>query len=254
MKKELDVIDKILISLVITCFLTLFCLYFVNKTAGYDNNTVKPTSTPVPTVVPSPTPNIVEDMPEIDTLKKSYNNNNIVGFVYIPNTNINEVVAQYKDNDYYLNHNLYNNKDYKGSIFLDYRMKINEGRKNIIYGHNSSNLDVPFRELENYYDKAYLEKNKYIYVRSEEIINKYEVFSIFVETSDWTYTKVNFETDEEWLNHINMLKDKSWIDTGVELTESDRILILQTCSHHKDYTKYDNKYFLIISKLVESIS
>ena len=254
MKKQVDKVDKILISVVITCVLALFCLYYVNKIGYFDDNNVKPTSTPVPTVEPVVTPDVKENMPEIATLKKNYNNNNIVGYVYIPNTDINEVVAQYKDNDFYLNHNLYNNKDAKGSIFLDYRMKINEGKKNIIYGHNSSNLDVPFRELENYYDKNYFEKNRYIYVRSADVINKYEVFSLFVETSDWTYTKVNFESDEEWLNHINMLKDRSWYDTGVEVNENDRILILQTCSHHKDYTKYKNKYFLVISKLVESIS
>lgn len=254
MDKKVDKIDKILITVVLVCFLTLFGLIIVNNIGVFSNNTVKPTSTPVPTVEPVVTPDVKIDMPEISTLKKNYNNNNIVGFVYIPNTNINEVVAQYKDNDFYLNHNLYNNKDYKGSIFLDYRMKINEGRKNIIYGHNSSNLDVPFRELENYYDKSYFEKNRYIYVKSDDIVNKYEVFSVFVETSDWTYTKVNFESDEEWLNHINMLKDRSWYDTGVDIGETDRILILQTCSHHKDYTKYENKYFLILSKLVESIS
>ena len=254
MKKQVDKVDKILISVVITCVLALFCLYYVNKIGYFDNNNVKPTSTPVPTVEPVATPDVKENMPEIATLKQNYNNNNIVGYVYIPNTDIDEVVAQYKDNDYYLNHNLYNNKDVKGSIFLDYRMKINEGRKNIIYGHNSSNLDVPFRELENYYDKNYFDKNRYIYVRSADVINKYEVFSLFVETSDWTYTKVNFESDEEWLKHINMLKDRSWYDTGVEVNENDRILILQTCSHHKDYTKYKNKYFLVISKLVESIS
>ena len=34
-----------------------------------------------------------------------------------------------------------------------------------------------------------------------------------------------------------MLKDKSFYDTGVVVDSSDEILILQTCSHHKDYKK-----------------
>lgn len=254
MNKKVDKVDKILITVLLISIFTLFGLYFVNYNDNFDDNSVKSTPSPVPTVTPVVTPNVNLELPEIKDLKKEYSNNNIVGYVYIPDTNINEVVVQYKDNDYYLNHDLYNKKDVKGSIFLDYRMKINDGRKNIIYGHNSSNLNVPFRELENYYDKSYFEKNRYIYVRSSDVINKYEVFSLFVETSDWTYTKVNFESDEEWLNHINMLKDRSWYDTGVEVDENDRILILQTCSHHKDYIKYKNKYFLVISKLVESIS
>ena len=254
MDKKVDNIDKILISAILICFLTLFGIIYVNKIGYFDNNTVKPESTPTPIIEPTPTPNVNLDLPEIADLKAKYSNNNIVGYVYIPDTNIGEVVVRYSNNDYYLNHDLYNNKDVKGSIFLDYRMTLNEGRKNIIYGHNSSTLDVPFRELENYYDQKYYENNKYIYVKSSTEINKYEVFSVFVETSDWTYTKVNFESDEEWLDHINTLKNKAWYDTGVELNANDRILILQTCSHHKDYTKYDNKYFLVIGRLVESIS
>ena len=71
MKKQVDKVDKILISVIITCILALFCLYYVNKIGYFDNNNVKPTSTPVPTVEPVVTPDVKENIPEIATLRKN---------------------------------------------------------------------------------------------------------------------------------------------------------------------------------------
>ncbi len=56
--------------------------------------------------------------------------------------------------------------------------------------------------------------------------------------------------EEEYLNHLKKLKSKSMYDTGVEVTKDDEILILQTCSTHKDYHNYQKKYLLIILRRV----
>lgn len=76
---------------------------------------------------------------------------------------------------------------------------------------------------------------------------KYQIFSVYVETSKWDYMKLNF-TEKEWLEHLNKLKSLSWYETGVNVSKDDEILILQTCSHHKKYKNYNNKYLLIIVK------
>ena len=189
-------------------------------------------------------------IPDVDTYISKYNNNDIKGVLYIPNTNILEPIVQSSDNDYYLNRDLYKKKDTRGSVFLDYRVDINSGRKNLIYSHNSNIHDVPFKELENYYEKEYYEEHKYIYLKDKKNIYKYLIFSVYVETSDWTYTKIKFNSDEEWLNHIEELKKKSWYDTGVILDKKDQVLILQTCSHHKKYKNYKDKYLLVIAKRI----
>lgn len=193
----------------------------------------------------------VLDLDDINVLKEKYGNDDIKGLLYIPKTNIKEPITQSTDNDYYLKHDLYRNYEIQGTVFLDYRVKINEGRKNLIYSHNSHTIDVPFRELEGYYDKSYYDNHKYIYLKSEQETAKYQVFSIYVETSDWSYTRLTFETDEDWLNHLKQLKSKSWYETDVNIDENDQILILQTCSNLEKYENYDNKYLLIISKKVK---
>ncbi len=187
---------------------------------------------------------------DMKQLQKQYNNSDIVGKLHIPDTNINELVVQTVDNDYYLNHNEYKQKDEKGSVFLDYRTNINNSKKLIIYGHNSYQTDIAFKELEKYYNEKYFLKHKYIYLEDENNLSKYEIFSIYIEAFNWYYTKINFKTEDEWLQHLNWLKSKSWYKTNINLSKEDKILLLQTCSHHNDYKNYKNKYLLVIGKKI----
>ncbi len=183
----------------------------------------------------------------INTLQKNYNNDEIVGLIIIPNTNIYEVVVQGSDNEFYLDHDIYKKSNIKGAVFLDYRVEENSLKK-LIYSHNSSTLDVPFKELEQYYNYDYYMTHKYIYYISKSGIEKYEIFSTFIETSDWDYMKINFEDEDKWYKHIMQLKEKSMYETNVENTKKDNVLILQTCSHHADFTKYKNKYLIIVAR------
>ncbi len=49
-----------------------------------------------------------------------------------------------------------------GSIYLDYRVDIDSSKKLLIYGHNSSKIDMPFKILEEFYDKDYYDNHKYV--------------------------------------------------------------------------------------------
>ena len=69
-------------------------------------------------------------------------------------------------------------------------------------------------------------------------------------TNPINYSDVITKVREEYLNHLKKLKSKSMYDTGVEVTKNDEILILQTCSTHKDYHNYQKKYLLIILRRV----
>ena len=188
---------------------------------------------------------------KIEGLKEEYNNDEVVGYIYIPNTQVSSVVVQHKDNDYYLNHSAKKESNVEGAIYLDYRTDINSGRKNIIYGHNgdSESLNVPFSDLEKYYDKAFFD-NQYIYLEDEKGVGKYQIFSVFVETHDSNYLYLNFKNNSSWYEHISYLKNKSLYDTGVLVDESDDVLILQTCSHSEEYAKYKDKYLVVVAKRV----
>lgn len=176
---------------------------------------------------------------------KFYNNKYFYGYLSIDNSSFKEPLYQYSDNDYFLTHNSNLKKKSSGATYLDYRVSLNT-RKIIIYGHNNNRLSLPFSYLENYNDEEFYKEHKYLYLEKDNNIYKYEIFSIYVETSDWIYTKLKF-SDSEYLKHLKLLKSRSIYDSDVELSSDKRALILQTCSKDKKYSKYKNKYLLIIA-------
>ena len=178
------------------------------------------------------------------------NNKRQVAILSIPGTDYTSPIMQSKDNKYYLNHDENDNKSRGGTPFLDYRVNIDTSRKLLIYGHNSRYTDMPFKILESYYDESFYNNHRIIKLEINGQERKYEVFSVYTETSDWDYTKVKFETYKEWLDHINDLSAKSIYKSDTKLTEKDKILILQTCSTKKEYRKYKKKFLLIIARKV----
>lgn len=188
---------------------------------------------------------------ELNKVRNKYNNNDIVGILSNSDDTLNEIVMQSTDNDYYLEHTVYHESNWRGQTFLDYRNDINNSDKLIIYGHNSNYYNLPFKVLENYYNKSYYDENKYLYLQTNLNKYKYEIFSVYVEVSDWDYyNKMKFNTKNEYYNHILKLKNKSMYDTNVSVNEDDKILIIQTCSTKKEYSNYENKFLLIIAKRV----
>ncbi len=186
----------------------------------------------------------------INAAREEYNNDDVVGILEINNTEYAVPIMQSSDNEYYLTHTPDGKENFMGSIYLDYRVDIDSSKKLLIYGHNSSNIDMPFKILEEFYDKDYYDNHKYVEITTSNTKKKYEIFSVYVETSDFSYMNINFESDDEYLSHIEKFKSKSMYDTGVELSEDDEILILQTCSEHPDYRNYQKKYLLIILRRV----
>ena len=187
---------------------------------------------------------------DINNYISKYNNNDIVAYLNIYNTNIKTPVAKYNDNDYYLKHDLNKKNNPIGSIFMDYRVNPND-RKVLIYGHNSKINTTIFKELENYYDENYYNNHQIIELTSQNSVNRYQIFSVFVEPSDWTYMNINFN-DDTWLEHLNMLKNKSWYPQDIELSSTDEIIIIQTCSYHENFNAYKDKYLLLIGKKIDS--
>lgn len=184
------------------------------------------------------------DIQEVITSDKEIYYDSVVGRIQIEGTSINELIFQSNDNLYYLSHNRDKKEDIVGEVFLDYRVSL-EDKIILIYGHNSTFIKTPFKELEKYEKKDFFDDNAYINIYSNDEKITYEIFSVYVEDEDFTYMNINYE-GEDYLKHINYLKDKSWYNRDVELKSNDRIIILQTCSFNKNYG--NDKYLLVIGK------
>ena len=186
----------------------------------------------------------------IKDLQKEYGNNEITGVLNIPNTDLSVIVTKTSDNNKYLTTNIYGQRDVRGNPFMDYRDDIDKSLSILIYGHNSDTYDVPFKNLENYYEKDYYDDHPYVELITEKGLWRYKIFSVYVETSDWYYLNIDFDNKDDWLAHIEKLKSKSIYDTGENISPDDNILILQTCSFKKEFESYNKKYLLIIARRV----
>ena len=64
-------------------------------------------------------------------------NDDLIGWISIPGTRIDYPVMQTADNEYYLDHNINQEEDKNGTLFLDSACDVVTPSTNfIIYGHN----------------------------------------------------------------------------------------------------------------------
>lgn len=184
---------------------------------------------------------------EIDSLKKKYNNDEVIGILSIDDE-LNTPIAQTTNNQTYLKKSLSLQRSVLGSVFMDYR--VNKDSKQInIYGHNSTKYEPPFNTLEGYLKEDYFNEHKNIFLKIDNEIKKYEIFSIVIADKKSTeeHMNLNYKKDSEWLSHFNRLKKRSIYKTDVELNENDKVLVLQTCL----FGKYKGKLMVVVARLVE---
>lgn len=159
-------------------------------------------------------------------------NSDTIGWISVNNTKINYPVVQSQDNNYYLDKAFDKTRNTAGWLFVDYRNNMDYIDKNtIIYGHGLFRNGVMFSTLKNV-----LNENWYTNSQNLDIIfsikeKKYtwKIFSIYTidVTNDYLYT--DFTTDEEFIEFINLLSNRSIYNFNVEVTASDKILTLSTC-------------------------
>ncbi len=191
---------------------------------------------------------------DISSLVEKYNNTDIIGALEIENANYLTPIVQTNDNNYYLDHLFNKKKDFMGAPFLDYRLDIDNSKKLLIYGHNAASYETPFRVLMNYYDERYLDHHSHAILTTKDKVRIYEVFSIFTETKDFSYyEKIKFN-DKTYVEHLNMLKNKSIFDIETTLDKDTNILLLQTCSTHPDYIRLKYRYFVVAFKEIAVIN
>ena len=152
---------------------------------------------------------------------------------------INYPIVQGKDNQEYLHKTFSANDNSLGTIFLNVENNPNfRDQNSIVYGHRMRDGSM-FRHLQDYEDRAFWEANPYFYIYTpdgQELI--YHIYSMgeVLDTSDTYLTK--FNTEEEYQNFLNMTKQVSLYDTGIEVTTSDTIVTLSTCTSASDSHRF----------------
>lgn len=160
-----------------------------------------------------------------------------VAWLKVENTNIEFPVVKAKDNSYYLTHNFNKEGNSAGWIFADYKNKFNGKDKNtVIYGHNMRDNSM-FGSLKNVIKEEWYnnENNKYIILATENEYSIYEVFSVYqIEKEDY-YIKTDFNSDKEFEEFLQKVKERSIKDFNIDISKENSILTLSTCANNNKY-------------------
>ena len=162
-------------------------------------------------------------------------NNDMVGFLEIPGTNIRYPVVQspYQAN-YYLRRNFYKRSATCGTIYVREACDVNLPSDNVtIYGHNMRNGTM-FADLHKYEKKAFWENHRYVNFDTLHEYRTYEIFAIFKTTADLTkgftyHIYDTFATEKAFNEYVSTCKNLSLYDTGITPDFGDKLLTLSTC-------------------------
>ena len=188
----------------------------------------------------------------LDEYKNLLNKNKkLIGWIKIDDTNIDYPVMQTSDNEYYLDHNLNQEYDKNGSIFMDKDCDVLKPSTNlIIYGHHMKNGQM-FGDLDLYSSEEYFKEHRYI--QFDTIYEKgiWEVMYVFrsrvyseEEIVFKYYQFIDALSEQEFNSNMQEMAAMSLYDTGVTAQYGDRLLTLSTC----DYQETDGRFVVVAKK------
>ena len=163
-------------------------------------------------------------------------NPDIYAWIYIPNTNVDLPVAQSapgESDGFYLNHNVYKNYQFAGTIYSEKHNKLDfSDPVTVLYGHNMLNGTM-FASLHNFNNKSFFDKNNTIFIFTHDKIYTYLVYAAYQYDDRHILNSFNMEDPQSLKEYQeSTLQKRPYycnIRDGVTLNEDDKILTLSTC-------------------------
>ena len=171
-------------------------------------------------------------------------NDEIVGWIYIPDTTIHYPVVQGADNNYYLTHLFDGTKNSSGSIFLDYRCAADfSSSHSILYGHHMKNGSM-FAGLTAYKEQDFYDNHPTGWLSTPAGDYEIRFFSGYVASNKdiaWNLN-LNQQNLPRWLTEVG---EKSCFQSSQIPSPTDSILTLSTCTYEFNDAKFVLHGFLV---------
>jgi sortase B len=182
--------------------------------------------------------------PEVDFDGLQAINPDIVGWIYIADTQISYPVVQASDNSYYLKRMVDGGHNSAGSIFMDYRNDSNlTDRNSILYGHHMKNGSM-FAGLVKYKTSGYYEEHPRALLMTPEKNYVIDFFSGYVASEDMDAWQVAFADDASYAQWLEEAQSRSCFQSSVEVDSSCQVVTLSTCSY-----EFENARFVLVGIL-----
>ena len=179
-------------------------------------------------------------------------NKKLIGWLKIDDTNIDYPVMQTSDNEYYQDHNLNQEYDKNGSIFMDKDCDVLKPSTNyILYGHHMKSGQM-FGKLDLYSSEKYGSEHQYIQFDTIYEKGLYQVMYVFrsrvyseEEIVFKYYQFIDALSEQEFDSYMQEMSAMSLYDTGVTAKYGDQLLTLSTC----DYQEKNGRFVVVAKKV-----
>ncbi len=194
------------------------------------------------------------DEPELSVIEQLLQeNSDFKGWITVPNTKIDNPIYQTDNNDFYLTHNQQKQKSAYGALFFDSKNVITEREtdKNlVIYGHHMKNGSM-FANLTKYKELSFYKQNPTVEFATLYGNGTYKVYAAFVlnaskaDDNDYIYniSRKSFIDDNDFDAWVGEARERSLINTGVDVKNGDNIITLVTCTYD-----FDNARFVVMAR------
>ena len=184
--------------------------------------------------------------PDVDFAGLKSVNSDVIGWIYVPDTEINYPIVHTSDNDYYLDHLVDRTQNPAGAIFLDTRNPSDfSDLHSIIYGHHMKNGSM-FAALKGYKKQDFFDGHKTGYLITQDAAYSIDFFAGHVANVEESAWQLDFDSAEDFSNWIKSLKDISAFKSDIEPQYGDRVFTLSTCSY-----EFDDARFVLSGKLTK---
>ena len=179
-------------------------------------------------------------------------NNDLVGWIKVPDTKINYPVVQSSlDNkNFYIDHDFEGRPRSNGAIYVRESCDVFKPSDNVtMYGHHMKNMTM-FAGIDYYKKQSFWEDHQYFTFDTLYEHHTYQVMAIFKTSANpgqgFSYHQFeNAASKEEFDEFVNTVKALAMYDTGVTAKFGDKLVCLSTC----EYT-LDNGRLVLVGKRV----
>ncbi len=170
-------------------------------------------------------------------------NPDLLGWIYLEDTQIDYPVVQGETNEEYLHKGFDGTYSFPGSIFVDADCRTPfEGFNTIVYGHHMSS-GAMFAGLEKYKDREFFDAHPDITFIREDGHYRIRVAAFLNEREDSEiYSHANSTEDRK--KFLSLVESRSINRSDVDLKDSDTLVTLSTCAY-----EFKNARYIVVGKL-----
>lgn len=177
-------------------------------------------------------------------------NKDVVGYIKIDGTPIDNVLLRGSDNFEYLDKKISGEENRAGELFLDWRnhfddvdgeghLKTPNSQNLVVYGHAMKDESmfgclIKYRNTSDYYSD-----HPIIHLNSNYSHYTYKIFAVFIldsedksETKFDCWNKLNFGGEQEFYDFVNEAKRRTIRTNDVDVKYGDQLLTLSTCDDY----------------------